>query len=311
MDFRQRATNASTLVPVRMFHCVFRQRRRSPVCPDEPRLDGKLALVTGGNAGIGIEISRGLAKRGASVLIAARNVAASERACAQIAAETGASVQQLKLDLSNLESVVAATERLQELAAGKPIDVLVANAGVWPAAHSTSSQGHELAFATNTLGHHCLVRRLLDRRMLAEHARVVIMTGDIYIRADGCTPDFKYEGGGGMAYCRSKLGNIWFAKELQARHPELETVLVHPGVIATGLTRPEGIGATMQHLMLLDLETGAQTPLWCATQPGLGRAEYWHNTMGQMVLARNDPAADEQAAKRLWETLEKLTEAFR
>lgn len=294
-----------------MVRCVFRQKALNPVCPDTPRLDGKLALVTGGNAGIGIEISRGLAKRGASVLIAARNVAASERACAEIAAQTGASVQQLKLDLSDLDSVVAATLRLEELAAGRPIDLLVANAGVIPQAYSTSAQGHELAFATNTLGHHCLVRRLLDRRLLAEHARVVIVTGDIYIRADACTPDFRYDGSGVMAYCRSKLGNIWFGTELQAHHPELETVIVHPGVIFTGLTRPEGFAATMQRLMLLDLEAGAQTTLWCATQPGLGRAEYWHNTMGRMLLQDDDPAADRAAAKRLWGTLEELTAAFR
>jgi retinol dehydrogenase 12 len=309
MDFGQRTTNASTRVPIRLFRCIWRQSSRNPVCPDKPRLDGKLALITGGNAGIGIEISRGLAKRGASVIIAARNVAASEQACAQIAAETGASMQHIKLDLSDLNSVVAATERLKELSADKPIDVLVANAGVWPKAYSTSAQGHEFAFATNTLGHHCLVRRLLDRRMLAAHARVVVMTGDIYIRADACTPDFKYDGNGSMAYCRSKLGNIWFTTQLQARYPDLQTVLVHPGVIASGLNGGDGQGGA--GLMLLDLEAGAQTPLWCATQPGMGRAEYWHNTGGRMLLAKNDPAMNEEAAKQLWGTLEELTEAFR
>jgi NAD(P)-dependent dehydrogenase (short-subunit alcohol dehydrogenase family) len=180
-----------------------------------------------------------------------------------------------------------------------------------PKAYSTSAQGHEFAFATNTLGHHCLIRRLLDRRMLADHARVVVLSGDIYIRANACTPDFKYDGGGVMAYCRSKLGNIWFASQLQAHYPNLETVVVHPGVIASRLNDPEGKGGTMQRLMLLNLEAGAQTPLWCATQPGMGRAEYWHNTQGRMVLAKNDPAANEEAAKRLWETLEELTDAFR
>ncbi len=281
------------------------------MCPGEPRLDGKLALVTGGNAGIGVEISRGLAKRGASVLIAARNVAASERACAEIGAETGASVRHVRLDLSDLDDVAAATERLRELAAGRPIDVLVANAGVMPEAYSTSRQGHELAFATNTLGHHCLIRRLLDRRMLADRARVVVVTGDIYIRASACTPDFKYEGGGVMAYCRSKLGNLWLASQLQERYPDLEVVAVHPGVIATGLTGPEGAGAALQRLLLLSPEAGAQTALWCATQPGQGRAEYWHNTQGRMVLADKDPAAGERAARRLWETMEELTRAFR
>jgi len=62
--------------------------------------------------------------------------------------------------------------------------------------------------------------------------------------------------------------------------------------------RPHGLGAAMQRIMLLDLEAGAQTALFCATQPGLGRAEYWHNTLGRMALAKDDPAANEQAAVR-------------
>jgi NAD(P)-dependent dehydrogenase (short-subunit alcohol dehydrogenase family) len=312
MDYAQRATTPPKSVPIRLGGSIWRQSKRTPLCPRTPRLDGKLALVTGGNAGIGLEISRGLAKRGADVVVAARNPTTSATACSAIARETGKSVRHLPLDLSNLESVVTASERLRGMIAGRTVDVFVANAGIWPQAYAESAQGHEIAFATNTLGHHVLVRRMLDRRLLRS-ARVVILTGDIYIRTSECTSDFKYEGssGGGLAYCRSKLGNLWFVAELQRRYPELEVHAVHPGVVASGLGgEASGFSAFMKGVMMLDLEAGAQTPLWCATQPNLERGGYYHNTMGLVRLSEKDPAADAQKASALWARLEELSAGF-
>ena len=313
MEYANKTTTPPSVVPLRLMRCIWRQQAHTPVCADTPRLDGKLALVTGGNAGIGLEISRGLARRGAHVVIAARNASTSEEACKTIGAQTGATLDHLPLDLSNLESVVASTARLKELAQGRALDILVANAGVSPKAYAESAQGHEIAFATNTLGHHVLVRRLLDLGVL-QKARVVVLTGDIYIRTSECTSDFKYDssGGGGLAYSRSKLGNIWFSAELQRRYPDLEVCAVHPGVIASGLGgKVTGFGAFMQRLMMLDVERGAQTPLWCATQPGVERGAYYHNTMGRLALSGKDPAASAAEATKLWAQLEELSSAFR
>lgn len=313
MDYVNRTTTPPSAVPLRLMRCIWRQAAHTPVCADTPRLDGKLALVTGGNAGIGLEISRGLAKRGAKVVIAARNAETAAEACKTINAETGATVHRVPLDLSDLASVVAASARLKELAGDRQLDILVANAGIWPKAYAESAQGHEIAFATNTLGHHVLVRRLLDQGLL-RNGRVVVLTGDIYIRTSECTSDFKYDGasGGGLAYSRSKLGNIWFSAELQRRHPELEVCAVHPGVIASGLGgKATGFGAFMQGIMMLDVERGAQTPLWCATQPGLERGAYYHNTMGRLVLSEKDPAASVEEAAKLWARLEELSAVYR
>ncbi len=313
MDYANRTTTPSTWLPLRLGRAIWRQGARTPRCPDTPRLDGKLAVVTGGNAGIGLEISRGLAKRGAEVIIAARGASTAAEACDQIARETGSSIRYLPLDLSNLDSVVTATENLLALVRDRAVDILVANAGIWPQDYAASAQGHEIAFAVNILGHHVLVRRLLDRGLLRD-GRVVILTGDIYIRARECTSDFAYQGsrGGGLAYSRSKLGSLWFAGELQRRHPALQVYVVHPGVVASGLGggASSGFGAFMRRTMLIDAKAGAQTPLWCATQPNLVRGAYYHNTMGRIELPQQDPAADAQKASTLWARLEELSTPF-
>ena len=310
MDFATRTTRPSTLLPFRLLGSIWRQGALTPTCPMTPRLDGKLAVVTGGNAGVGVEIARGLAQRGAEVIIAARTATTAEAARERIAKETGATVKTVALDLADLDDVAAAVGRIREAASGRAVDVLVANAGLWPAEHKTSAQGHEIAFATNTLGHHALIKGMLGDKLLRDGARVVILTGDIYIRASECTSDYTYEGkgGGALAYCRSKLGNLWFVAELQRRQPELEIIAVHPGVVDSNLGgKAEGLGKKMRPLVMIDTLAGAQAPLFCATQPGLERGAYYHNTMGKVRLPESDPAADASKAKVLWERLEELS----
>jgi NAD(P)-dependent dehydrogenase (short-subunit alcohol dehydrogenase family) len=284
---------APTSTLARMTGAVWRQRSRCLRCPEEPRLDGRLALVTGGNAGIGRETSRGLARRGATVVVASRREAEGSW---------------VPLDLADLASVRPAVDRLERVAAGRPVDVLVLNAGLWPTRFALSPQGHEIAFATNVLGHFALVRELEGRGLLPA-ARVVVVTGDIYIRARACTPDFRWSGraGGQDAYCRSKLGNLWLVRELARRRPQLHVVAVHPGVVASDLVR--GFDA-VKRLVLLDCELGAQTSLYAATQPGLASGAYLHNTLGRMELAPDDPAADDAAARALWAFCESAAQGF-
>jgi len=311
IEYAERTTTPARAFPLRLARAIWRQRAYTPRCPDTPRLDGKLAVVTGGNAGIGLHVSAGLARRGADVVIAARNRETSSQACARIGAETKAAMHDVPLDLSDLASVASALEELARIASGRRVDVLVANAGIWPQAYSTSAQGHEIAFATNTLGHHALVRGAMERALLSKHARVVVVTGDIYIRQRECTSDFRYEGrgGGALAYSRSKLGNLWFAAELQRRFPQLEVCSVHPGVIASNLGANGGelpaIAAYMRGMAMLDCDEGAETPLWCATQP-IARGAYYHNTLGRISHPPDDPAADSAKAAALWERLEAL-----
>jgi NAD(P)-dependent dehydrogenase (short-subunit alcohol dehydrogenase family) len=295
----------STSPLVRGVAAFWRQRTRSVRCPDAPRLDGRLALVTGGNAGIGFETSRGLARRGAEVIVACRSEAKAADALAALAREPAlaAPPRWLPLDLADLASVRGAAERL---AGGRPLDVLVQNAGLWPERHAVSAQGHEIAFATNVLGHFALARALEARGLLGS-ARLVIVTGDIYVGARSCTPDFRYRGGGAAAYRRSKLGNLWLTREWARRRPALCAVAVHPGVVASNLVR--GFDA-VKRLVLLDCEAGAQASLFAATQPGLASGSYLHNTAGLVRLAPDDPAADASGAAALWETCEAAAQPF-
>lgn len=284
----------------RMRRSLLGQGARNPTCPATPRLDGRTALVTGGGRGIGLETSRGLAARGAEVFSASRREP-----------EGDVPARFVSLDLADLRSVAAGLDALARDLGGRRLDVVVANAGLWPSRHRTSAQGFESAFATNVLGHHALVRGLQARDLLAPQARVVVVTGDIYVLADDCTPDFRFRGrlGGQRAYCRSKLGNLWLARELARRHPELRVHAVHPGVVASGLGGGGPLLGAIRRALLLSCEAGAQTPLYCATQPGLASGAYYHNTLGRVELPEHDPAADDARAAAFFDLLDALSAA--
>jgi NAD(P)-dependent dehydrogenase (short-subunit alcohol dehydrogenase family) len=203
-----------------------------------PRLDGKLALVTGGNAGIGLETCKGLIKRGAEVVILARNVQKAKYAMHIIENELNSRVHFVSLDLADLNSVTSAVENLGTLFPDRKIDVFIANAGIWPKKYSNSIQGYEIAYATNVLGHHVLIRNLQNRLKINTDSRIVMLTGDIYILADNCTPNFLYKSikGRQEAYSRSKLGNLWWVHEWSKRNKGIEVYAVHPGIVDSNLT---------------------------------------------------------------------------
>jgi retinol dehydrogenase-12 len=296
-------------VPRRLARSLWRQRSRSAICPRTPRLDGQVALVTGGTRGIGLETTRGLALRGAEVVSASRDEASGVRIAEAIRAELGVPVHFAPLDLSDLPSIPRALDRVRTLLAGRTLSVVVANAGVWPTRPARSAQGHEIAFATNVLGHHALLRGALERNLLADRARVVVVTGDLYILSSDCSSDYSTRGplGGQRAYCRSKLGNLRYARELARRHPELRVHAVHPGVIASELAASNaGLVGAIKRASLLSPEQGAQASLFCATQPDLESGSYYHNVLGRVVLHPDDPATNEVESTALWDRLEGL-----
>lgn len=299
----------TTSITRRMWAAIWRQAERGVVCPAEPRLDERVALVTGGGRGIGLETSRGLARRGAEVIIAARSERSGQRTARALEEETDRPTHFAPLDLADLQQIPSALDHIEKRLAGRRLGVVVANAGLWPARHALSAQGHEIAFATNALGHHALVRGLLERGLLGDRARVVVLTGDIYVFSTECTADYAYRGrlGGQLAYCRSKLGNLWYAQELARRSPNLRIHAVHPGVVASELGGIEGgLGAWIKRQTMISLEQGAQTSLYCATQRDLPSGSYYHNVLGRMELDRRDAGADQTKARAFWDLLERL-----
>jgi NAD(P)-dependent dehydrogenase (short-subunit alcohol dehydrogenase family) len=292
-----------------MLAASFGQARRTPHCPDTPRLDGRLALVTGATGGIGLEIARGLARRGAELILPCRNPSKGEALLERLRADGAARAQLVAMDLEDLESVRAGARAVVPLCAGRRIELLVENAGIWPSRYARTRQGHEIAFGVNVLAHFALRRELAASGVLAPRARVVVLTGDIYILESTCTPDSTWSGrsGGMRAYCRSKLGNLWIAAELLRRQPQREVYVVHPGVVATNLGGKVGaLGDRLKRLVMIPPELGAQMPLVCATQPGLENGGYYHNALGRMRLSERDPATDARAATAFWETCESL-----
>jgi NAD(P)-dependent dehydrogenase (short-subunit alcohol dehydrogenase family) len=230
---------------------------------------------------------------------------------AELRSEASAPIDLVELDLEDLDSVLRSAAEVARCAAGRAVDVLVENAGIWPQRYAETRQGFEIAFGVNVLAHFVLRRALAAAGVLCE-ARVVMLTGDIYILASECTPHFHWRGplGGMQAYCRSKLGNLWIGSELARREPGRAVCVVHPGVVATGLGGDFGvIGAWVRRQLMIPPELGAQMPLVCATQPRLESGGYWHNAHGRMRLAPGDSACDAAAAARLFETCEELARA--
>ncbi|MGA2636896.1 SDR family NAD(P)-dependent oxidoreductase [Methylocella sp.] len=203
-------------------------------------LSGKRILVTGVSAGLGVETARTLAAHGALVVGAARDLskakAATEQVRAQAAKEGG--LELVQLDLASLASVRACVDAL--VSAGKPFDLVIANAGVMACPKSQTSDGFETQFGTNHLGHFVFVNRIAS--LLKPGARLVNLSssGHRFADVDLDDPNFErtpYTEFG--AYGRSKTANILFAVEFDRRHKAngVRATAVHPGVIQTELGR--------------------------------------------------------------------------
>src|SRR5580700_8873910 len=203
-------------------------------------LSQKRILVTGVSAGLGVETARALAAHGAEVIGAARDLAKAQGATEQVRAQAarGGSLQLVQLDLASLESVRRCADGL--LAAGKPFDVIIANAGVMACPKGTTVDGFETQFGTNHLGHFVLVNRIAS--LLRRGSRLVNLSsaGHRYSDVDLDDPNFERTPYAEfIAYGRSKTANVLFAVEFDRRHRArgVRATAVHPGGIQTELSR--------------------------------------------------------------------------
>jgi NAD(P)-dependent dehydrogenase (short-subunit alcohol dehydrogenase family) len=204
-------------------------------------LKGKRILVTGVSAGLGVETARSLAAHGAHVVGAARDLNKAKTATEQVlndAAANGGSLELVELDLANLKSVRACSDRL--LAKAEPFDVVIANAGVMATPFGHTADGFETQFGTNHLGHFVLVNRIAS--LIRDGGRLINLSssGHRYSNVDLEDPSFEhtpYEPF--VAYGRSKTANILFAVAFDKRHRDrgVRAAAVHPGGIQTELAR--------------------------------------------------------------------------
>ena len=289
---------------------------------DVPDQTGRVAVVTGANAGLGFEISAALAGRGATVVLACRDEGRAQGAMARIVERWGtARVETVRLDLADLASVRAGAADVR--ARFGRIDLVVDNAGVLMAPRATTVDGFEGQMAVNHLGHFALVGLLLDRLLSTPGSRVVAVgsIGHVIARLD---PD---DLGGGPrstrfgAYARSKLANLLFVAELQRRlsaaGASTIAVSAHPGSARTEIGRHirwvERALAPVAGLLQQSAGMGALPVLRAAVDPAVTGGEAYGPAgrlqwRGHPVPVRSGRRArDPETARRLWETSERLT----
>src|SRR5712671_1336981 len=286
---------------------------------DVPGQQGRLAVVTGANTGLGFETARVLAARGASVVLAVRDIEKGKRAAARIAGTApGADVMVQPLDLTSLDSVRAAAG---ELRARHPrIDLLVNNAGVMFTPRQTTRDGFELQFGTNHLGHFAFTGLLLEQMLPVPGSRVVTVSSIAHrigarINFDDLQSQRSYSRVG--AYSQSKLANLLFTYELARRLSGAGTtiaVAAHPGLASTELTRhTPAVAAFFYARVTQKPAMGALPALRAATDPGVLGGQYYgpggiFGARGYPKLARSSgQSRDTALQRRLWAVSEELT----
>jgi NAD(P)-dependent dehydrogenase (short-subunit alcohol dehydrogenase family) len=287
-------------------------------------LTGKLAVVTGGYSGLGLETTRALTGAGAHVVVPARR-----RETAEQALEGLENVAVDELDLGDLESVRAFADRF--LATGRRIDLLIANAGIMACPETRVGPGWEAQFATNHLGHFALVNRLWPA--VADGARVVSLSSRGHHNSPIRWDDVQFTEGyeKWAAYGQAKTANVLFAVQLDklAAGQGVHAFALHPGGIMTPLQRHLSRAEMVERgwmdeagTMLVEFKTpeqGAATTVWAATSPQLaGLGGLYLEDCDVAELSPEDAdglspsgvrryAVDPAQAERLWTLSAQLT----
>jgi len=289
-------------------------------CHSRAKMDGKTVLITGANGGIGKVTATDIARRGARVILACRNLDAANKVKESIEKETGSkNVVVKKLDLSSQKSI---REFAADVLKTEPkLDVLIHNAGMALAVRGQQSEdGIELTMATNHYGPFLLTHLLIDLLKKSAPSRIVVVASELYrlasVNVNNLNPIHTKPAA--YLYYVSKYANIYFAREL-ARRLEGTNVTVnslHPGMIDTGIWRsvPFPLNYPMKLItkgFFKTPEQGAQTSIYLAVSDEVEgvSGKYF---MDCKEHALNAAASDMEKAKKIWEEsvkLVKLTES--
>jgi NAD(P)-dependent dehydrogenase (short-subunit alcohol dehydrogenase family) len=290
-----------------------------------PDQTGRVAVVTGANSGLGLVTARELARKGALVVLACRNMEKGKAARAEVAAAASGPEPELEeLDLASLSSVRSFAERFRAKHDG--LDLLINNAGVMAAPRRFTDDGFELHLGTNHLGHFALANLLLPLMEGRDDARVVTVSSSAHKTVRGIAFDnlngerryFRWN-----AYGQSKLANLLFALELdrrlRARGSTVKSLAAHPGYAATNL---QSAAAPLVDRVVMKVvnatvaqsdEMGALPVLYAATEPGLEGGTYVgpdgiaEQRGHPKIVKPNRAARDEEAARRLWDVSADVT----
>jgi len=281
----------------------------------------RVAMITGGNRGIGFVVAKKLARQGFRVILASRNQQSSVRAIAQIKVDNpNAIVEAIPLDLASFASIHQCAAAFQ--AKGYPLHVLINNAGgvVYGKQASFTVDGFEMTLGTNHLGHFLLTNLLLDQLKRSAPARVITVSSELHNPAysRSTPPDFDYENLKGekyyepqVFYRNSKLANMWFAYELQRQLADtgVTSNAVCPGFVPESIAarQKSSIGKFFYARIMTrmpfarSLEQASDNCIIAATAP------YFEGIGGKFIVdgkekLSSDDSYDEQKAQRLWDT---------
>jgi NAD(P)-dependent dehydrogenase (short-subunit alcohol dehydrogenase family) len=293
---------------------------------DIPSLSSWVVLITGANTGLGWQTARVLAARGASVVLACRNVDKARQAADRITAESGASqVETLELDLTSLRSVHRAAAEVRSRY--PQLTVLINNAGVMEVPYQLTEDGFELTLATNHLGPFAFTGLVLEGLLATPGSRVVTISSqghaDGVINFDDLQSENAYRPA--TAYSQSKLANLLFTYELDRRltaaGASTIALAAHPGVVPTQLfhhrSRVERAALSpwlrpLNFWFAQDVRRGALPVLRAAADPAARGGEFYgpHRRFGTgypVPVASNDRSHNRDDQARLWTTSERLT----
>jgi NAD(P)-dependent dehydrogenase (short-subunit alcohol dehydrogenase family) len=290
-----------------------------------PDQTGRIAVITGANSGLGLIAARELARKGAHVVLACRNMEKGRTALTEVATAAAGPAPELEsLDLADLSSVRAFAETFGNAHDG--LDLLINNAGVMASPRRHTADGFELHLGTNHLGHFALTNLLLPLMEGREDARVVTLSSNAHktvrgVAFDNLNGDRRYFRWN--AYGQSKLANLMFALELDRRlrtsGSTVKSLAAHPGYAATNL---QSAAAPLVDRLVMKVgnavvaqndEMGALPVLYAATEPGLEGGTYVgpdgiaEQRGHPKVVSPNRAARNEGTARRLWEVSADLT----
>lgn len=283
------------------------------VCKCDVNLKGRVALITGGNNGIGLETARALAQRGARVIIASRDAAKSQNAVEDIIKTTGnKTVEYRHLDLSKFSNVRQFAKDFNRSV--NRLDILVNNAGAAGIKQCLTIDGIDLVMQVNYLSAFLLTNLLLDKLIASKPSRIVIVTSYAHKSANFDANDLAGVKSKGYwtKYTNSKLCQVLWTKALSRHLPTGVTVnCLHPGIVRTDIWNkiPYYLRKILLNIIEIVFKTpieGAQTSLHLCVAPNLEQATggyYADCSLSQ----ESTVALDEQLAERVWNDSVMLT----
>ena len=273
-------------------------------------LQGKTAIVTGANSGMGMATVEALSDMGARVIMLCRSEKRGRQALEELNAEKTRDLDLILCDLGDYSSIRSFVSKVKE--SYDHIDILVNNAGFISLDRQETKEGLERQFGINHIGHFLLTTSLLD--LMSEGSRIVVVASGAHKTGKIHFDDINLHKGFNVfkAYSQSKLANVLFTRELARRLKDkgITVNCCHPGAVATniGIDRDTGFGKTVTRLLKPFFQTpaqGARTAIFLATDDSVAdiSGEYFYKCR---IARSSKRSKDMGLAKELFEFSEKL-----